>query len=249
MAQRLEGLSHPAVQLDPSGRAEFVVDRVADEGVDEGEPAGSALDLPHQSGLARLGQCLDHRGAVQGGQGAEHGHVELAADHRPQREQPVDGLGQAGEAAPDHLPYAVRNPGDFSPERPPVSLLDQLARFDEVPQELAHEERAAVGLGIHGVGQGELAALQVVAGQGLHHGHGLAVGEAPQAEPLDAALPAQLGQQVGERMASADVGVAVGPDDEQGHRLAGADHVFEHQQRGLGGPVEVVEQEHDRPPA
>ena len=140
-------------------------------------------------------------------------------------------------------------PATLAPERPAVSLLDQFARFDEVPQELPHEERAAVGLRVHGVGQGEFAALEVVAGQGLHHGHGLAVGEAPQAEPLDAGLPAKLGQQLGERMVPADVGVAVGPDDEQGHRLAGADQVFEQQQRGLGGPVEVVEQEHDRPPA
>ena len=108
-------------------------------------------------------------------------------------------------------------------------------------QELAHEEGAAVRLRIHGVGEGKCAALEIVTGQGLHHGHGLAVGEAPQGESLDAALPAQLGEQLGERMASADVGVAVGPDDEQRHRLTRADHVFEQQQCGLGGPVEVVE--------
>jgi len=105
-----------------------------------------------------------------------------------------------------------------------------------------------VGLRVHRMRQRQFVPFQAVPRQGLHHGHGLVVGQAPQTDPLGHGLPAQLGQQLSERMASADVGVAVGPDDEQRHGLSGTDQVLEQQQRGLRGPVEIVQQENDRPP-
>ena len=70
--------------------------------------------------------------------------------------------------------------------------------------------------------------------------------QAAEVQPGDTALPAEVGQHVGQRMAAVEVGVAVGGQDEHPHRRDRAQEVAQQEQRRLVGPVQVVEHEDDR---
>ncbi len=58
--------------------------------------------------------------------------------------------------------------------------------------------------------------------------------------------PAQLAQHPGQRVVAAELDVAVGADDQQARGADLAGHVLEQQQRGLVGPVQVVEEQDHR---
>ena len=74
----------------------------------------------------------------------------------------------------------------------------------EVAQHLAHEERVAVGLPVHGMGEPHAGVVETVTGGGLHEGHHPAVVEPGQLDAGDAALSAQGGQGVEERSGRCD---------------------------------------------
>ena len=105
------------------GDAEPLVQGVLDERVGEGEPP--RLDLDHQGGAGRglqqvediiLGLVHDH---------CQHGELEVATDHRGCGQALLRFGAQAGDAAPDDLPDARRQPAALqqgvveTPPRPP----------------------------------------------------------------------------------------------------------------------------------
>ena len=73
--------------------------------------------------------------------------------------------------------------------------------------------------------------------------------ETTQRHPGDVVLAAERGQHVGQRMRPIELAFAVGRDDGELRRPGRAHDMAQQQQRGLVGPVEVVEdQQHRRAP-
>ena len=70
--------------------------------------------------------------------------------------------------------------------------------------------------------------------------------EPAQADPLGAAVAPQVGEDAGERRPAADLGVAIGAEDQHGRRARAAQHEAEQEERRPVGPVQVVEHQHER---
>ena len=94
-------------------------------------------------------------------------------------------------------------------QRPLLVLIDR-PRLGEVPDHLTDEERVAVGLGQQRIAQRDTLFGHLVAGRRLEQREELVVSEAAQREPLDARLPVQRRESLGERVVGAEVGVAEG---------------------------------------
>ena len=243
-----ESLGYPAMQTHPPGGAELVVEGVADERVREAEAPRRQCELAHQSrGDGRL-EGFEVLVFGRAAHVAQHGQVEVAADDRGHGQGALGGLGQAGDAAPDDLAHADGNAqvGDVADIGPAAVLFKHGARLGEVAQELAHEEGAAVGLAVHGMGEGDTAVAQVVTGHGLEERRDVDVLEAAQCDARDARFPAQVGEHLDKRVAVREVAVAVGAHQKQRHGCGRAHQVAQQQQARLVGPVQVVEQQEHR---
>ena len=70
--------------------------------------------------------------------------------------------------------------------------------------------------------------------------------EAAQRDPARALDPGELAERVGERVVAAELDVAVGADQQQAGAGEPAGDEAQQQQRGLVGPVQVVEHDHQR---
>ena len=113
--------------------------------------------------------------------------VELAADHRREPQDLERLLAEALHAALDHLAHAL---GQRDPRRaidaPAAARLveDERAGLREAAQDLADEERVAVGLGGDLRGQLEPVLVELVPGDGGHDLRHLIGAEAVQRDPL-----------------------------------------------------------------
>jgi hypothetical protein len=123
--------------------------------------------------------------------------------------------------------------------------LDEPARFGQVPQELTDEQRVALGLDVHRLGQLEDRRVEGVPGRDLDELLHVRLAQPVHLESLHVAFATEVGQHAGEGMGAVEVGVAERPDGEQaGRRRPG--HVPEQEQRRLGRPLQVVEHQQDR---
>ena len=86
------------------------------------------------------------------------------------------------------------------------------ALVDEMEQRLAEEERVAVGLGRE---QRRELRRDVVAGQALQQREHVVGVEPVERDARRLDLPLQQRQRGGERMTSVEIGLAVGPDDDE----------------------------------
>ena len=181
----------------------------------------------------RLEQLVEQRLDL-GGRAAGDARQQLGVDHQPEhggdRQQLVGLRAQPRQPRADRVPDALRHRG---------VVVGQPA------QDLLDEERVAAGARVHGAGH---------AGGGLGAEPGgreladLAGREPAQADPLGAAVAPQVRQRGGERRAAPDLRVAVGAEDEERRRPAAAQDEREQEQRRPVGPVQVVEDQHQRPP-
>ena len=71
--------------------------------------------------------------------------------------------------------------------------------------------------------------------------------EPAQQHALGGALARELGESLRQRMAAAQLDVAIGADQQQASRAQLAREELEQEQRGLVGPVQVVEDDDQRP--
>ena len=96
---------------------------------------------------------------------------------------------------------------------------------------------------------GELHALVVdaVPGGDREQGNDFRIRQSGERDPLDALLAIERGERPGQRTLRADIGVAVGRDDQDRRHAELADEVPEELQAAAVGPVQVVEHDHDRP--
>ena len=146
------------------------------------------------------------------------------ADHRRDVEYLVRRFAQLRQAARDHLLDALGN-GDLAQR----ALLER----GQAAQRLLDEERVPVGL----LGQpAQEARGHVVAGDERAR---LFLGQPRQDDVLERPLPAQAAEQLTFERPR-------GADDQQSHRRAVLEQVAEQQQRRRVGPVQIVEQQHDR---
>ena len=165
--------------------------------------------------------------------------VEVTADHRRNPQRLVGLLAEAVETAADHLADALR---DLQLRR--AAAAGQLALAGEQPDDLADEERVAVGLLLDGLGQSRRR-------RGAR-GHLDVALDGADRQPLQRDAPTaldagDLAEHPGERMVAAELDVAVGAEDQQATRGELASREAEQEQRRLIRPMQVVEHEHDRP--
>ena len=167
---------------------------------------------------------------------------ELPADHRCDGEDAVALLREHVEPAGDHLPYALRNA-----ELPVRALAytDQASLAHKQPHDLPQEERIPLGLAMdagHERGRGRHARRHLdVAGDVL-------LAEPAERDAVSDRLAGERPQRLEERVLPAELDIAVGADDQQARDLHLSREELEQQQRGLVGPVEIIEEQHEGPP-
>jgi hypothetical protein len=248
-AQLFQRLGDAAVQTGAARRAQRVVQRVVDQVVRERERACLLGALEHQRRLDRPVQHVDEPVLVRVHDAHEQLEVEVAADDGGARQHvpavlaealdpPVDDLAHALRQAQrvelaDELPAAVRRPHDRT-------------RLREVAQDLAHEERVAVGLSRDLARERQPRRVQLVTGRVLHQRDDRGLAQTAQGQPPDALLAAQVGEDIHERVIARDVAVAVGRHDEQRDAVRLGDHVAQQRERRPVGPLQVVEEQDER---
>ena len=249
-AQVLERFGDLPVRAGPAGGTEILVQGVLDEGVGEVVVPGRVGELAHQG---------------RGGGGVEDVEQLVLAMFRLARASRSRSKSRPITAASDNTRSAS---GPSRPTRAPITsrtlsgsadllegvggdpsaggVLGDRPGLGEVAEHLAHEERVAVGLAIHRVGETHGGVVEGVPGGGLHERHDAGVVEPGQLDARDAVLSTQRGERLEQRVGARQLAVAVGPEHEHPHRLVGRDHVAQQLQARLVGPLQVVEHEHDR---
>ena len=239
----LEELGDLLVAAGPAGDAHLLVQRRAHQGVGEAPTAHAGLE--HEMGGDGGVEGVEHGVFLEAAHAQQQLEVEVGTDHRRDREDLVGVVGQAAQAATDHVahPFGDGDLVDVEVARPAPVALEDGARLDEAAQHLADEEGVALGLGPDGPGELFGALVEVVAGGGLEHG-GHAVGvEALDGDALHAGLAAEIGEQRRQRVGPVEVGVAVGANHQQPHGPGRADQVAQQEEGRPLGPVQVVEDE------
>jgi hypothetical protein len=203
-----------------------LVQRFAEQRV--GEPVAADVRLAHHALPGGDVKRFDDFGDVDRRSGGHHVEGELLADDGRQRQQVDAPLGQSHHAALDHLTHAGGHAhGD-------VGAVERVVDREQ-PRHLAHEERVAAGLSVHG-GRKFFAQLGT-GGRGHEGGHTVGV---QSSEADDVAAPRHVVEQLRDRMVRAYLGAAVGADHRHRvRRQLGGDEA-QQQQRGLVRPVQVV---------
>ena len=198
-------------------------------------------------GLGRTLDRVEQRLLRDPGDSRPEVERHLLPDHRRRREEGARIRAEAVYARVDHLPQQRRDADRREiAQRPTRVVAAQRAFFFERAQQFARVEGVPFGAagevgdqpGRGGGRQGVAAARQpgeVAAAQG------------PQFEPRRLALARQQRQQRVERVTARHLVGAVGRDQQErrGGETAGGD--AQEVERGVVGPVQVVEEEHERP--
>ena len=237
-AQPHQRLPHAAVQARPAQLADAVVERGAHQGVRE----GVAPDVPGLAQDARLDallERLDEFVAGLGDDGLQHVVVELAPDHRAHQQDRPRRLAEAPQPPRGDLAHAVGHARLLERD-----LLGQRARgVADVAHDLLDEERVAFCLAGERVDERFRGRSAGQLGDQLPH---LGLRQAGQLQAPQRPLAAQVADQLVQRMAVGDLALAVGAEVQHPARRGRAHEVAQQLQRRAVGPVQVVEDEHDR---
>ena len=220
-------------------RAELVVERVANKRVGEGE--APVTQIGHEPLCDRLPGRLHQLLRRLLGHPPDQILVEVASDDRGHPERLVRRVAEAVETAADHLAHAL-----WDLQVGEAATAGELPLAREQPDHLTDEEGIAVGLLLHRLGES-----RGRRGAGGHldvslDGTNREAAQQDPPAPLDAR---DLAENPGEGMVAAELDVTVGPEDQQAARgeLPGGEP--EQQQRRFVRPVEVIEDDHQRPVA
>jgi hypothetical protein len=211
-AQVLQRLGDAAVQARAARRPQRVVERVVDQVVREVERARLLRALEQQRRLDGPVQHVDEPVLVLVHHALEQLEVELAANDGGAGQHVPAVLAQALDPPLHHLAHALGKAErvEVADELPAaVRRLHDRAGLRQVAQDLADEERVAVGFGRDLARERQPGRVQLVPGGVLHQRHDRGLAEAAQRQPPDALLAAQIGQHVHERVVARDVAVAV----------------------------------------
>ena len=160
-AQRFERLGDLAVGAGLAGAAQLGVQGVLDEGVHEAVVArrvGAARGpAPTRAAASRTSSTSS---SVLPAAAGEQVEVEVAADHRGQRQHPF-GVPAQAPTRPPITACTLGGNGISSigtwPIQRPIGVAGQRAGLDEVTQHLTDEERVAAGLAVHLAGERDTA--------------------------------------------------------------------------------------------
>ena len=237
----LEGLAELEVERDPTRGGHLRQQGLAYERMREGVTPRTARGFDEPA-ADRLGERRVDPFAVELGDALDHVGAKLAPAHRGDAEDVVGVAGEAVEATADHLAHPLRDrhlaPGLVLAEPP-------LGRHQ--PDHLADEERVAAGLFVD--------RSREVVGRPLDAGGELDVlgdpfrVEAPERHPPRPLDPGEVPERVGERVMAPELDIPVGADQEQVRPREPAGDEAQQEQRGLVGPMQVVEHDHQRPGA
>ena len=173
--------------------------------------------------------------------------VPLGPDDRRQTEDTFGVGTEPHHAAADDLTDAVGQADLVDARRPRAVVCARGGpALGQVLHDLPREERVAVRLPVQRLDERQPRLAEVVAGGRNHELGQLGVVESRQGQPVDAGLAPQRGQHVRQRAVGADLGVAVGPDDEKPRCLGRGQHVPHEEDGGLVRPVQVIEHDEDR---
>jgi hypothetical protein len=234
-ARRLQRAGHRGVQPGALGRAEILVDRLADQDVVE-PVARAAVQRRHQPGLLGLGQRDGEIGRCVSVRHLQQAQRELAPDHRRHPQQRARRVRDAGQVATDRRLHAV---GDQHAVH--EALAGAQAVRDDQPHHLGHEQRRPLGRLHDGVDQRRLGGG---ARRAREQRRDLVVAQTAEREALPLAL--DLCQQRRRLGAEARVGVTVGPDDQDPGAAQSAGDERQQAQRRAIGDVEIVEHQQER---
>ena len=224
----------PPVDRRLAGGRELLVDRLAKERVGEAEPPDRLRGLDQDIGVDRLLDQVDQAIAWVLQDTLEHVKLELATRDRGHRERLAAVIAEAAQTAQQQVPDAVRH---AARGRIPVGL-----RADVV-QQLLDEERVALAA-VRDTAHEPTRRLLPGATRDQLGDLGLA--ESRQRKPLHRPRAAQLRERFGERVLLADLDRPVGAEDHQRRALGRACEVAKQQQARLVGPVQVVQEQHQR---
>ena len=238
--EALQHLRHLAVEPHSTGGLELVVERLPDEPVREGVSARAARQLEDDAGGHRLVEHLQHPVLRETAHARERIEPELAPEHRGNGQHPVALRREAIEAPPDHLAHALRNAD--APRGHAVGVL-QPPIADEQPHDLVHEEGIALGLAVDRLHE-RRGWLQT--GRHLDEALDVLLDEAAEEDALAQLLTRELAECLGEGMLPPELHVAVRADHQEPGAAQLPGDELKQQERGLVGPVQVVEQKSQR---
>jgi hypothetical protein len=96
---------------------------------------------------------------------------------------------------------------------------DERTGLGQVAQELPDEQRVALGLHVHGLGQPDDRGVEGGAGCDLDELVHFGFAETLEVDPLDVAVPSQVGEDARQGMGAIEVGVPEGTNGEPAGRL------------------------------
>ena len=221
-------LADPRVQPRPAQAREPVVERRLHERVGEGVAPDAIADLLQHPRVDRLVERGDELVARQRPERLQQPEVELAPDHAGDLHRLAGAGGQARDPPAGDLAHALRHAG--------------VLEIAAVPHDLLDEEWVALGLAVQGGDE---------VGRGLGAEGGDELGDLAAREPVqrhvrEHRVAAQRGDQLRERVAVVELGVAVGAEEHRAPRLRRPDQVAQHLQRRAVCPLQVVEHEQQR---
>ena len=176
------------------------------------ELVGPRRALAQQRRCTGLVEGVDHHVLGQRGDGHQDVDFHRLANDRCDRQHGVGGLAQPAQAPADDFAYTFGDTqlSDLEVGGPHAVTLDQASRFDEREQDLLDEERVAFGFGPEQLRQLRDAEVHAVSGGVGHELSDAGHVQSAQSEALDGAITAQVSQDLAQRMAAIEVGVAVG---------------------------------------
>lgn len=124
-------------------------------------------------------------------------HVEVASDHRRDRECLLRPRPEPVDPAGEHLVHTLRKAelGESAADRPASAVLPiERAGLDQMAQELARIEGVSVGLRIELLGQSRPGLAEPVPGRALHDPDDVELLEPLERDPLDPLFAVQVGE-------------------------------------------------------
>ena len=218
---------------------------LADQLVGEGVAGRPALGWRDQPGPLGLVEGVEQVAAGLTGHPLDQVELEHPAPHGGREQRPLGGLGQPGQPLPDNHADTGGDlevlDAEVAPE--PALVVEEHARLGQVEVDLLGEERVALALGVDAVHEG---GRWLLAGQPGHKGRDVGLGQRSQRDTGHQPLADQLVEDPGQRRGRLDLVVAEGADDHDRHVGQARGQVLEQQQGRLVGPVQVLEDEHQR---
>ena len=238
LVESLQHLADAPVQPRPLGGPQLLVDGFPDQGMREAVPPRRAQVGDEYLAPQRRPEDLEQRVGSEPTRTLQSTEAELASDDRREGQGIPAGRGQGREAAADRLSHALRH------RKPPrdrfVPALEG-ALGDEQVHDLVHEEGIAFGLAVDGLDEcGGSTAARLLLDEERH----LPFPETGERQV--ASVTRQRSQDLGDVRVLSRLHCSVRRHDEH-RRVAQLVHEeLQQEQRRRVGPLQVVEDEHQR---